>query len=199
MLKVKILGEMFREAGTVTRCFIKDLNALDCRRGCMVCVLEKIAKRMKEGFPSIEEGPGMFRDRDLILKAPLNMTSDNRMSTLRDMAEILEKCDSVAWLVTDEQIVSILEFLLWDSVRLGISLHLSGTSPCLLFDLERLLTLTKNALGKRLEFVRDKTLNVKVITTSITSTKWPRLGRKMWTYLCSMMTKRICPITNESI
>ena len=38
--------------------------------------------------------------------------------------------------------------MLWDAFRLGISLHLSGTSPCLLFDLERLITLTKNALGE---------------------------------------------------
>ena len=58
MLKIKVLGEIFREAGTNTRCFIKDLNALDCRAGCMICVLEKCAKRMTDGFPSTEEGPG---------------------------------------------------------------------------------------------------------------------------------------------
>ena len=73
---------------------------------------------------------------------------DNRMATLRDMAEILEKTESVVWLVKNEKVVSILEFLLWDSFRIGMSLHLSGTSPCLCFDLERLLALTKNALGK---------------------------------------------------
>ena len=37
---------------------MKDLNALDCRAGCMICVLEKTAKRMAESFPSTEEGPG---------------------------------------------------------------------------------------------------------------------------------------------
>ena len=58
LLKIKILGEIFREAGTNTRCFVKDLNSLDCRRGCMICVLEKIAKRMAEGFQTVEEGPG---------------------------------------------------------------------------------------------------------------------------------------------
>ena len=63
------------------------------------------------------------------------------------MAEILEKCDSVNWLVTNEKVVGILEYLLWDSLRIGVSYHLSGTSPCLMFDLERLLILTKNALG----------------------------------------------------
>ena len=94
--------------------------------------------------------------REIGIKTILTMRSENRMSTLRDLAEILEKCDSVTWLTTDEQIVSILEFMLWDAVRVGISLHLSGTSPCLLFDLERLVTLTKNALGKFITRFRDK-------------------------------------------
>ena len=74
---------------------------------------------------------------------------DNRIATLRDMAEILEKCDSVVWLVKNEKTVSILEFLMWDAFRTGVSYHLSGTSPCIFFDLDRLLTLTKNALGRK--------------------------------------------------
>ena len=64
------------------------------------------------------------------------------------MATILEKCESVVWLVRNEKVVSILEFLLWDSFREGMSYHLSGTSPCICFDLERLLALAKNALGE---------------------------------------------------
>ena len=62
-----MLGEIFREAGTNTRCFMKDLNALDCRAGCMICVLEKTAKRMAESFPSTEEGPGnRFRGKHIL-------------------------------------------------------------------------------------------------------------------------------------
>ena len=56
--KVKILGEIAREAGMNTRCFILDLNALDCRRGCSVCSLEKTAKRLQYGFESVRDGPG---------------------------------------------------------------------------------------------------------------------------------------------
>ena len=77
-----------------------------------------------------------------------NNNLDNRTATLRDMATILEKCESVVWLVKNEKVVSILEFLLWDSFREGMSYHLSGTSPCICFDLERLLALARNALGE---------------------------------------------------
>ena len=69
------------------------------------------------------------------------------MATLRDLAQILEKCDSVTWLVTNDKVISILEFMLWDCLKEGVSYHLSGTSPCMMFDLERLLVLTKNSLG----------------------------------------------------
>ena len=61
MMKVKVLGEIARESGANTRCMIIDLGALDCRAGCAVCGLEKIAKRMADGFPSFEEGPGKKR------------------------------------------------------------------------------------------------------------------------------------------
>ena len=40
--------------------------------------------------------------------------------------------------------------MLWDCLKVGVSFHLSGTSPCMMFDLERLMTLTKNSLGKGL-------------------------------------------------
>ena len=46
--------------------------------------------------------------------------------------------------------VAILEYMLWDCLKVGVSFHLSGTSPCMMFDLERLMTLTKNSLGKGL-------------------------------------------------
>ena len=58
--KIKILGEIVRETGINTRCFILDLGALDCRKGCGVCGLEKIAKRLIDGFPSMKEGPGIM-------------------------------------------------------------------------------------------------------------------------------------------
>ena len=58
MLKIKVLGEIFREVGATTRCFIVDLNSLDCRKGCGVCEMEKVAKRLKSGFECFEEGPG---------------------------------------------------------------------------------------------------------------------------------------------
>ena len=60
MLKVKVFGEISRESGANTGCLIKDLGSLDCRAGCAICGLEKIAKRMEDGFPSIEEGPGIL-------------------------------------------------------------------------------------------------------------------------------------------
>ena len=58
--KIKILGEIARESGATTRCFVLDLDALDCRKGCGVCELEKIAKKLQEGFPCTREGPGMI-------------------------------------------------------------------------------------------------------------------------------------------
>ena len=77
------------------------------------------------------------------------MYLDNRIATLRTLAEILEKCDgAVTWLITNEKVVAILEYMLWDCLKVGVSFHLSGTSPCMMFDLERLMTLTKNSLGK---------------------------------------------------
>ena len=54
---MKILGEIARESGATTRCFIIDLNALDCRKGCNVCGLEKVARKLQSGF-SLTEGPG---------------------------------------------------------------------------------------------------------------------------------------------
>ena len=56
--KIKILGEISRETGATTRCFILDLNSLDCRKGCNVCGMEKIAKKLQDGFESMKEGPG---------------------------------------------------------------------------------------------------------------------------------------------
>ena len=56
--KIKILGEIARESGATTRCFVLDLNALDCRKGCNVCELEKMAKDLTDGFANMKNGPG---------------------------------------------------------------------------------------------------------------------------------------------
>ena len=73
---------------------------------------------------------------------------DIRDATLKKLAEILEECKSEVWLLTKSALITILEYMLWDAARMGLSLHLSGSSPCLLYDLERLLALTRNAMGK---------------------------------------------------
>ena len=59
--KIKILGEIARENGATTRCFVLDLNSLDCRAGCGVCELEKMAAKLQDGFPSLKEGPGKYQ------------------------------------------------------------------------------------------------------------------------------------------
>ena len=57
-MDLRILGEIAREAGEATNCFIKDLGSLDCRKGCSICSLDEMMIKVQEGFPNIEEGPG---------------------------------------------------------------------------------------------------------------------------------------------
>ena len=78
---------------------------------------------------------------------------DCRMATLQIIASILEGCNSPVWFATNEKLIGILEYCLWDALRLGISQHCAGTAPCLSFDLDRLLTLTRKALGKSFQAV----------------------------------------------
>ena len=59
VLKLKVLSEIIRESGESTGCFIRDLNALDCRAGCAICTLDQKAEKLFEGFPNMSEGPGM--------------------------------------------------------------------------------------------------------------------------------------------
>ena len=63
MLKMKILGEVVRESGKTTGCIVADLNALDCKKGCMVCLLEEMTEQMIMGFPNIREGPSKCKNR----------------------------------------------------------------------------------------------------------------------------------------
>ena len=72
----------------------------------------------------------------------------NKVATLRNMADLLTECQSPTWLVTNDVVMKRLEYLLWDSLKSGISEHLAGSAPCLTFDLDRILMLTRKALGK---------------------------------------------------
>ena len=64
------------------------------------------------------------------------------------VAKLLNQCDSPVWLVCNEKLTAQLEYLLWDAMREGISQHLAGSAPCILYDLDRLLTLIRKALGE---------------------------------------------------
>ena len=75
------------------------------------------------------------------------MNLECRGTTLQIAAKLLNNCDSPIWLVCNEKLVSQLEYLLWDALREGISQHLSGSAPCILYDLDRMLTLIRKALG----------------------------------------------------
>ena len=63
------------------------------------------------------------------------------------MATILEKCESPTWLVTNDNVQKILEYLLWDSIKCGVSQNLAGCAPCIFLDTDRLLALLRKALG----------------------------------------------------
>ena len=55
---MKLFMEMARATGEGTGCFVKDLNSLDCRKGCDICPLESLVAKLVNGFPSLETGPG---------------------------------------------------------------------------------------------------------------------------------------------
>jgi len=144
ILKVRVLNEIIRESGESTGCFVKDLSALDCRAGCLICCLEEKAEKLFDGFPSVLEGPGKNLDAKISDKIHL---SESRDATLSLLADILNACESPSWFLANEKLVTIVEYMLWDATKLGLSQHLSGTAPCLLYDLERLLSLVRHALG----------------------------------------------------
>ena len=63
--------------------------------------------------------------------------------------DILDSCCAdPEWLITNEGFFRIVEFLLWDTFREGISTHLAGATPCLFPDTDKLLALIRKALGK---------------------------------------------------
>ena len=73
---------------------------------------------------------------------------ESRDATLSLLATILTDCESPSWLLANEKLVTVMEYMLWDATRIGLAQHLSGTAPCLLYDLERLLSLIRRALGR---------------------------------------------------
>ena len=94
----------------------------------------------------------LMYQRDQVLKltaiSKRNRFIDCRNATLSILASLLSDCESPSWLLANEKLLTIVEYMLWDAARLGLSQHLSGTAPCLLYDLERLLALVRKALGK---------------------------------------------------
>ena len=70
-------------------------------------------------------------------------------ASLQIVADILTKCKSPIWLVSNEKVQVRLEYMLWESLKVGVSHHLAASAPCLAYDLERLATLIRKALGDR--------------------------------------------------
>ena len=64
------------------------------------------------------------------------------------LTDLLDECSEPVWLVTNTDIIKTIEFALWESLRLGISGHLAGLTPCTAHDLDRLLALLRKAIGK---------------------------------------------------
>ena len=57
---IKLYGEVARDTGLTTGCFKRDLDALDCRKGCSLCPLDELIANLETGFKTFEEGPGMY-------------------------------------------------------------------------------------------------------------------------------------------
>ena len=64
------------------------------------------------------------------------------------LTDLLDECSEPAWIVTNTDLIKVVEFALWESLRVGISGHLAGHSPCSPHELDRLLALFRKAIGK---------------------------------------------------
>ena len=64
------------------------------------------------------------------------------------VTDLLDDCQEPEWLVSNVEAMRYVEYCLWESFRLGVTLHLSGSAPCIWIDTEKILTLTRKALGK---------------------------------------------------
>ena len=61
--------------------------------------------------------------------------------------EILEKQFVAEWLLTNPKMMQVVQFLLWEQFREGISNHCANASPCIFIELDQLMGLVKTALG----------------------------------------------------
>ena len=70
--------------------------------------------------------------------------------TLGLFSKLLSICDEPEWVVTNENFLKILEYMLWDAFKKGISLHLAECTKCVFIDLDIMLALLSKALGRRI-------------------------------------------------
>ena len=66
---------------------------------------------------------------------------------MRLVNELLAICGEPEWLVANDKLVSVIEYMLWETCKDGLGLHLAGASPCLFVDLDRMFALLYKALG----------------------------------------------------
>ena len=67
--------------------------------------------------------------------------------TLGLFSRLLAVCDEPEWAVTNEKFVKVLEYMLWDAFKKGVSMHLAECSKCVFIDLDIMLALLSKALG----------------------------------------------------
>ena len=150
LMKVLLLNEKCRETNAASGCFVADLRASECRKGCEVCHLNELTANAMKSFCKIE-GPGkeyiLFANGIRTENVSLIINLDCANATLQALAKILESCGTPEWLVQSENMFELLEYFLFDTIKNGISLHLAGASPCLFYDTDRLLALVRSALG----------------------------------------------------
>ena len=137
------------EEGYESGCLIRELGAQQCRPGCQVCHLETKLTHLNRICPDLKEGPGLENDssQDYLLNdATFSACANQLVGIVTDM---LDTCSEPKWLVSNDSFQKYLEFVLWESFRYGVSLHCSGSGPCLWIDTDKLLALIRKAMGKR--------------------------------------------------
>ena len=61
LLKILLLGEKCRDANMASGCFVKELGARECRKGCEDCSLNELLEKAMKGFCK-DEGPGKINN-----------------------------------------------------------------------------------------------------------------------------------------
>ena len=51
------------------------------------------------------------------------------------------------WIANNQEFLKILEFMMTESLRRGLSQHVAEVTPCVAYDLQKLMTLCNLALG----------------------------------------------------